>query len=87
MEFTRTVNADSPAFNPRTGKLHIKGDDVLIARDSDFLDFMEEAAPNQVFGLKTALEKEVRHFGECRSAAGDLMRMRLRQLRSFIAAH
>lgn len=75
----------SPAYNVRFGTVNLNGEEVLIARESDFLDFMEEAPAEKVFGLKAVIEQAVREFGERRTPAADLLRMRLRQLRGHLA--
>jgi hypothetical protein len=79
------MNTQTQVFNPNTNTVLVQGERVLIARESDFMSFIEEAPREKVFGLKQSLETVVRQFGEVRSPAADLMRMRLRQLRNSIA--
>lgn len=79
-------NGLSHAYNVRTGTIEVQGEDVLIAREADFKDFIHEATAEKVFSLKSALEKAVRAYGELRSPAVDLLRMRIRQVREVLAA-
>jgi hypothetical protein len=81
---TQVNTQASQAYNARTGAVLVNGQPVLIARESDFRDFMEEAPAEKVHSLRAAIETAVRQFGENRSVTGDLLRMRLRQVRSVI---
>lgn len=71
--------------NANVNTILVQGESVLLARESDFMDFVAEAPQEKVFSLKQSLERLVRQFGEVRSPQADLMRMRLRQLRNSLA--
>jgi hypothetical protein len=81
---TQVNTQASQAYNARTGAVLVKGEPVLIARESDFRDFMEEAPAEKVHSLRASLELAISQFGEARSVACDLLRQRLREVRSHI---
>lgn len=57
----------------------------LIAKETDFNDFLVYAEHQELFSLRGSLEKIVRKLGDIRAPSIDLCRERLSQLRSYLA--
>lgn len=76
----------SQAYNARTGAVIVNGQPVLIARECDFRDFMEEAPAEKVHSLRAAIETAVRQLGNSRSVVSDLLSQRLREVRLYQSA-
>lgn len=59
----------------------LQNSEVLLARESDFRDFVVEAPEKDLFALKQRIKNALKQLGEVRSPVSDMLRMRLHELR------